>query len=91
MGRKRADYIDAQLRSLRGKPLTRREREVVRAILAGHTTHAALGEALTISYGTVRSHVWRLLAKTGAVNMADLILMTLGRKACPVDFSGIVW
>lgn len=63
------------------------QRVVVRALLAGHTTSVAIGEALTISYGTVRSHLWRLFAKTGAVNMTDLVLMVLGRKPCPIDFS----
>lgn len=89
--RGKADYIDAQLRTLRGKPLTRREREVLNTILAGHTTYIEIGRALTISHGTVRSHVWRLLAKTGAVNMAELVLMALGHKPCPIDFRGIVW
>lgn len=91
MGRKRADYIDKALGQLRGKPLTKREIEVVAVILAGHTTDQRIGEILTIANKTVRAHMCHICSKTGAANKADLILMALGRKAGAVDLSNIVW
>lgn len=91
MGKKRADYIDKALGRLRGKPLTRREVEVVATILAGHTTNEQIGAALTIARKTVHAHLGNIYAKTSAANHADIILMALGRKPCAVDLSNIVW
>lgn len=91
MGRKRADYIDKALGRLLGKPLTRREVEVVGAILAGHTTNEQIGATLVIARKTVQAHLGNIYAKTGGVDKADLILMALGRKPCAVDLTNIAW
>lgn len=84
MARPRADRIDAELGTLYGKPLSRREGDAVRAVLAGCTTRQAVADHLTVSYGTASAHLWRVFAKTGAYNMADVVLMAVGRKDCPV-------
>lgn len=91
MGRKRADYIDKALGRLRGKRLTRREVEIIVAILAGHTTNEQIGATLVIARKTVQTHLGNIYAKTGSTDKADLILMALGRKACAVDLSNIAW
>lgn len=91
MGRKRADYIDKALGRLRGKPLTRREVEIIAAILAGHTTNEQIGATLVIARKTVQTHLGNIYAKTSAQNHADLILMALGRKVGAVDLSNIIW
>lgn len=80
----RSDRIDAELGALHGKPLTRREQDVVQAVLAGCTTRQTIGAHLTVSYRTANAHLWRIYAKTGAINLADLVLMAVGRKACPI-------
>ena len=85
--RKRSDRLDAELGTLHGKPLTQREGDVVQAILAGCTTRQTIGVHLTVSYRTASAHLWRIYSKTGAGNMADLALMAVGRKPCPVDLS----
>lgn len=69
--------------------LTDREKDVVRALLAGYTCRSEIARRLTISQRTADSHINAIYAKTGAVNMADLVLMALGRKPCPVDFSDV--
>jgi DNA-binding CsgD family transcriptional regulator len=85
--RKHSDRIDAELGLLYGKPLTEREGDTVRAVLAGHTTRQTIGAAMTVTYRTANAHLWRIYAKTGAHNMADLVLMAVGRKPCDVDLS----
>lgn len=91
MGKKRADYIDKALGRLRGKPLTRREVEVVATILAGHTTNEQIGATLVIARKTVQTHLGNIYAKTNATNHADIVLMALGRKPCAVDLTNIIW
>jgi DNA-binding CsgD family transcriptional regulator len=85
--RKQSDQIAADLGTLAGKPLTRREKDVVQAILAGCTTRQAIGAHLFVSYRTANAHLWRIYAKSGAINLADLVLMAVGRKACAVKLS----
>jgi DNA-binding CsgD family transcriptional regulator len=60
--------------------LTRREREVVKMIVNGHS-NGAIAERLLISEGTVKSHVGQILRKLGAVNRSELITMYLGMIA----------
>lgn len=64
----------------RGKRLTRRERQVIKAILAGNTTYQMIADALVLSESTVRGHLNNIYNKTDAINMVDLVLMVLGRK-----------
>lgn len=75
----------------RGLPLTPREREVVATLLAGHVTRGGIAETLGLAERTVNTHLEHIYAKAGAINMVDLVLMALGRKASAVDFSEIVW
>ena len=91
MGRRRADYIDKALGRLRGKRLTRREVEIIAAILAGHTTNEQIGATLVIARKSVQTHLCHIYAKTGGADKADLVLMALGRKPCAVDLSNIIW
>lgn len=80
-------------RGRRGRPpgpvagpgeLTKRERQIVAAILANATTYEAIGEKLNLSGSTVSTHIGHIYQKTGAKNMAQLILMAFGNLECPV-------
>lgn len=73
-----------------GEPLTDREADVLRAILAGHTYRKEIARHLVVEKRTVDAHVYSIFIKTGAGNMADLVLMALGRKPCPIDLTNIV-
>ena len=53
-------------------PLTDREADVVRLVLTG-ASNSAIAEELVITVDTVKSHVKRILRKTGATNRAELI------------------
>ena len=52
--------------------LTRREKQVTRAILEERTT-AEIAQLLSISFGTVETHRRNILAKVGARNTAGLV------------------
>ncbi|MEU5566777.1 response regulator transcription factor [Micromonospora musae] len=54
--------------------LTTREREVFDLVVAGHD-NTAIADALRISPATARTHVSRLLAKVGARDRANLVIM----------------
>lgn len=53
--------------------LTGREREVLMLIAQG-LSNTELGEHLTLSRGTVKTHIGRLLAKLGARDRAQLVI-----------------
>jgi DNA-binding NarL/FixJ family response regulator len=55
-------------------PLTPREREVLEHIARG-ASNAEIAGALWLSEATVKSHVNRLLAKTGLANRAQLVVL----------------
>lgn len=57
--------------------LTRREREVLALMLAGHNNQS-IGEKLIIAEGTVKSHVKHILRKLGAANRSEAISRYLG-------------
>ena len=67
-----------------GLPLVQREIQVALAIMDGHTTAKALAAALSLSQASVNNYIYRLYAKTGAVNVAQLVLMMTGVLPCPV-------
>jgi len=52
--------------------LSKREKDVMRAILEEHTT-AEIADLLKISFGTVETHRRNMLAKVGARNTAGLV------------------
>lgn len=62
--------------ALAGSGLTRRELEVIRLMAAGET-NATIGRHLTISEGTTKSHVKRILRKLGAANRAEAVSLCL--------------
>lgn len=72
-----------------GKPLTDSEVQTVKAVLAGYTYHKEIANYLGISTTTVSGRLSAIFAKTGACNLADLVLMALGRKIGAVDLSDI--
>lgn len=57
-------------------PLSERESEVLRLMAAG-LTNAQIGRRLSITEGTVKSHVKRVLRKTGASNRAEAVATRL--------------
>lgn len=73
-----------------GAPLTEREIDVLRAVLAGHTYRKEIAAALVLEVRTVDCHLYSIFGKTGAGNMTDLVLMAWGRKGCPLDLSKFV-
>jgi len=85
--RKTPIAIAIQLGEALGEPLTDREIEIVHLILAGHVTQTQLRQRLNISERTVQSHLYHIYAKTGAVNMVELVLMAAGYKPSPVCFA----
>lgn len=72
-----------------GARLTTREIAVIEALLQGCVTYKQLAGALEISPRTVQTHLCAIFAKTGAVSLADLVLMAVGRKTCAVDLSEV--
>jgi DNA-binding NarL/FixJ family response regulator len=57
-------------------PLSDREAEVLRLICAGHS-NAGIAEALTLSMGTVKTHVRNIFNKTGAGSRLELAAMRI--------------
>src|SRR5207237_9729044 len=55
-------------------PLTRRQRDIVRAIAAG-LTNKEIARRAGVSEGTVKKHIERLRARTGAANKAALVAL----------------
>ena len=76
------------LRKRANDQLTPTELNVVRAIIAGHTTGVTLRAVLILAHGTIAAHLERIYKKTGAENRADIVLMALGRKDCAIDLAG---
>lgn len=66
-----------------GLLLTQREMSVVLAIMEGHTCAKALAAALGLSHSSANNYLYRVYAKSGAVNMAHLVLMITGVIECP--------
>jgi DNA-binding CsgD family transcriptional regulator len=62
---------------LRAHGLSTRERDVVRAVAAGHDTRGA-ARRLGITELTVQDHLKAVFARTGAASRADLIARALG-------------
>ncbi|MBP2411452.1 DNA-binding CsgD family transcriptional regulator [Arthrobacter stackebrandtii] len=62
--------------------LTRREREILGFVVAGHT-YAEIARHLVISEKTVSSHISSLLRKTGASNRIDLSRLATRSAAGP--------
>jgi DNA-binding NarL/FixJ family response regulator len=62
--------------------LTEREVEVLRAVAAG-LSNAEIAVALSISYGTVKTHVSRLLTKLNARDRAQLVIVAFEHGLAP--------
>lgn len=89
--RRMAHGVARQLGEGRGLPLSVRELEILGAVMAGHVTGADLARVLHSSYSVTRYHLCGIYIKLDAANLADVILMVTGRKACPVDLSEYVF
>lgn len=59
--------------------LTDRERDVIRAMLAGHVTADEVAAHLIISSATVKAHLTNIFQKTGVKSRTHLVLMCLDR------------
>lgn len=66
-----------------GLPLTEREVEVVLAVMDGTTTGKDLAARLDLSSATIGNYLHQAYAKSGAHNMAHLVLMMTGVLPCP--------
>jgi len=65
--------------TLRLKQLTGRERDVLAAIVAGHTTRT-IAATLNISTATVRSHIQKVLAKLGVHSRLEAAAFVLAHN-----------
>lgn len=54
--------------------LTELQRETIRAILEGNTTHGELARRLSITRGAVHLRLAKIHGKIGATNTADVVL-----------------
>jgi DNA-binding NarL/FixJ family response regulator len=61
-----------------GMELTEREREILELIATGRS-NAAIGAALGVDVGTVKSHVHRILGKLGVASRAEAIAAAIRR------------
>lgn len=75
-------YLIAKGKGL-GLPLTKRETELVLALMDGHTSGLQLMAALGCGKGTVNFNTNQIYGKTGARNLATLVLMVTGAIECP--------
>lgn len=67
--------------------LSRREREVLDLVLAGHQTRA-IAETLFITVKTVEFHRGRIHQKLGVASMAELFRLCFAREGSPPEASG---
>lgn len=65
-----------------GHDLTPREREVL-ALLATGKSNKQIGDALTLSHGTVRVYVSRILAKLGVGNRTEAVALAIRNNLLP--------
>lgn len=70
-------------------PLLRGEVKLLKAVLAGNVTYRLLGTAMGRSPRYIGQQLTRIYEKTGAINLADLVLMMTHCKACPSNLKGI--
>jgi DNA-binding NarL/FixJ family response regulator len=64
--------------AITGRPLTRREREIVRLVLHGETNRG-IAASLGISEQTVKGQLGRLYAKVGVKSRLELAMKVLKR------------
>lgn len=74
-----------------GDKLTRREVDVVRAMIDGNTTNELIADALDIRVGTVRTLLGNVFAKTGARDRTHLVLLALGELEAPANLRCHAW
>ena len=72
----------ADVTSLPGEELTRREREVLSLLVKG-LTNAGIAERLCISRSTVKAHVSNILSKLSVSNRMEAIALTIQRGLVP--------
>jgi DNA-binding CsgD family transcriptional regulator len=67
--------------------LSRRELDVVEAILAGNYSYKEISKVLDISVNTVRTHIRHIYSTTGVSNMTALTSLFQGFTSMPPKFS----
>lgn len=72
----------------KGDPLSRREEQVLRLIAAG-LTNAELGRQLFLSENTVRIYVRRVLAKLGARNRTQAVVVGVAMGHIPLPAGSV--
>lgn len=78
--RKQSDSAEEQARRFR--TLTPRQLEVLRELARGRTV-GQIAQHLGITYGTARTHVTRILAKTGAASQLEVVAMARAQALVP--------
>jgi DNA-binding CsgD family transcriptional regulator len=79
---------------VREVPVTRQEFRVAQALLFNGATNAAIGKKLFLSEDTVKSHMKKLLARTGAATRTELMAAVFRGhlRLIPVDVAaGLFW
>jgi DNA-binding CsgD family transcriptional regulator len=79
--------LKMELGELIGLPFSAREVEIIRLVLSGKVTGNEIGRALFITEFGARSHLSNIYTKMNATNLAEVVLMVLGRIPCPVDLA----
>src|SRR6266404_1468155 len=69
--------VGIEPQDFRGRPLTDREREVIRGIAAG-LVNKEIADQLGISEQTVKNHIARIFAKLGARGRAHAVVLAWG-------------
>lgn len=64
------------------RALTQGEIDIVLAIMAGHTTAQELATVTSISKTTVYGYLHKIYFKSGAINMAQVVLMMTSVMPC---------
>lgn len=68
-----------------GLPLLAYEEEIVLAVMAGHVTTKLLCHVLGRGQWTINAQLYQLRNKTGAINLAHLVLMVAGIVPTPAN------
>ena len=79
----KARYLVTRGKAL-GLSLTPSEADAVMALMDGHVTTSQIATAVGCAPGTIHWYFHQIYAKSGACNMAHVVLMITGVIECPI-------